>query len=176
MLGLQVGPSDSAAPAAHPACPPLSAAEVKLRHRWSSPSGKWAFHPNPAAAAVQRCWEGQAEKGLCLCQAFVKAQPAPLWASILSPVSWGTRHAITHPTRLAGTTATCWTSHPRLLMGSQGRSTVREVGGRGEKGWRDFHAHLYASQVPPKSSHNRFRWALVDGAHSSLHHGLSHPF
>lgn len=38
-------------------------------------------------------------------------------------------------------------------MGSQGRSTVREVGGRGEKGWRDFHAHLYASQVPPKSSH-----------------------
>ena len=47
LLGPQVGPVDSAAPAAHPTCQPLSAAEVKLRHHWSSPSRKWAFHPNP---------------------------------------------------------------------------------------------------------------------------------
>lgn len=53
---------------------------------------------------------------------------------------------------------------------------MREVGGRGEKDWWDLCARLYPSQVPPESSHDRLRQALVDGAHSSLHHGLSHPF
>ena len=46
----------------------------------------------------------------------------------------------------------------------------------GRKGLAGLCARLYPSQVPPGRSHDRLRQAPVDAAHSSLHHGLSHPF